>query len=89
VCTLRDFLDCATDEQLTKTGGSALLPSSVSKLFSGDLQRLRRVTDIPEVPLSEVDEWNDMVRMLCMGTAGLAQYLMDSWPEDLDYFWLE
>ena len=89
VCNLSDFLGYASDAQLNHRGGSALLPSKMAAMFGPERERLRDVADIPDAPVSSVQQWNDMVQVLLMGTTGLAQYLMDSFPEDLDYFWLE
>jgi protein-tyrosine-phosphatase len=89
VCNLSDFLRYLSDEQITKRGGSSLMPRSMADLIESEKERLRSFDDIPDAPLSSVPEWNDMVRVITMGTAGLAQYLIDSFPEDLEYFWLE
>ena len=89
MCTLHDFLPYASDEQLGKRGGTALLPRRMADMVAPEVDRLRRLPDIERAELSNVPDWNDMVLSILLGTAGLVQYLIDSCPADLDYFWLE
>ena len=89
VCVLSDFLRYASNEQLAKRGASSLMPRNMAQLVTPDVARLRALSDIPQAQLSRVDEWNYMVKCILLGNAGLMQYLLDSYPDDLDYFWLE
>lgn len=89
VCTLQEFLSYASDEQLGKRGGTALLPRRMADMVAPEVARLRRLPDIDRAALSDVQGWNDMTLSILLGTAGLVQYLMDSMPSDLEYFWLE
>jgi hypothetical protein len=89
VCRLHDFLCYASEAKLRQRGAQSLVPRDMAKLFEDDLQRLRGLQEIHEVPLSSVKEWNEMFLTILLCTAGLVAYLIDSCPEDLDYFWLE
>ena len=44
---------------------------------------------VPTSTLSDVEQWNEMVLAIMLGAAGLVQYVMDSYPEDIREFWLE
>ena len=89
LCCLSDFLQYASNEQLSKRGGSALVPQKLGRLLDQDLSALKAVSDIPSESLSSVAEWNDMVKVILVAVAGLTKYCLDSFPEDLHYFWLE
>jgi protein-tyrosine-phosphatase len=89
VCRLHDFLSYASEAQLRERGAQSLVPRDMAKLFMYDLSRLRSLPDVQEAPLSRVKEWNEMFLTIMLCTAGLVAYLIDSCPEDLDYFWLE
>jgi hypothetical protein len=93
ICSLVDFASYASSEQLSRRGGSALVPSKMGPLVESALQEGSAISsdeaDIPEVALSEVQQWNQMVCLIALCTSGLVQYLVDSFPADLHYFWLE
>lgn len=89
ICTLSDFLDYASWKQIHERGGQALLPHNMSRLIVDDYPRLSAQKDIQIAPLSNVGKWNEMVLTILVGVAGLAKYVIDSYPEDLDQFWLE
>lgn len=65
------------------------MPQKLGRLLDRDPSELKDMQDIPAASLSSIAEWNDMVRVILVAVAGLAQYCLDSFPEDLHYFWLE
>lgn len=88
VCTLHDFLRYVPDEKFQQQGGSALLPKELSRMVDTELTQLKTVTDIPNAELGKVQEWNNMLKCIVVGVAGVTQYLMDSYPKNLDRPWL-
>lgn len=88
VCKLHEFLDYVSDEKLRQKGGSALLPTELSHMVDADVTALKTVPDIPTAELQKVQDWNNMLKCIVVGVAGVTQYLIDSYPEDLDQSWL-
>lgn len=88
ICKLHEFLEYASDERLQQKGGSALLPTQLSHMLGSEVTQLKSVADIPTAELSQVQDWNVMLKCIVVGVAGVTQYLMDTHPEDLDQPWL-
>eukprot|EP00892_Ulva_mutabilis_P010733 jgi/Ulvmu1/8031/UM004_0268.1 len=88
ICKLHEFLNYVPDDKLRQKGGSALLPTQLSHMVGEDIASLKTVQDIPTAELGAVGDWNNMLKCIVVGVAGVTQYLMDSYPEDLDQAWL-
>lgn len=79
------------DATLLRKGGLALLPRDMHAALSSPprpLRELRQVVDVPRPELTDASgagaaEWEDMVCTLMLCCAGLAAYLIDSYPPDL------
>ncbi len=94
VRVLSEFGSYATTAVLLREGGSALLPRRMSALLAPVLARLRGpggggvgVSGVarPDLLTAGPEEWNHMVVCILLGAAGLAKYLMDSFPDDEEF----
>jgi len=86
---LSDFSGWCSDAELTREGGTALLPRSLSGQLAPGLAEARGVVDIPRPDLSSPEayaQWDAMKCSILLGNAGLLQYLKDSWPKDMPHW---
>ncbi|KAI8471192.1 MAG: hypothetical protein J3K34DRAFT_520690 [Monoraphidium minutum] len=82
------------DAALLRPGGTALLPQDMRAALAAPrrpLAELRAAVDVPRPDMTDATAggaaaWEAMVATTMLGVAGLARYLMDSYPPDLpDY----
>lgn len=79
----------AQDSALLRRGGLALLPRDYASALAAPprpLPELRALVDVPRPDLSDPEAaaaWDELVAELMVCVAGLARYLIDSYPPDL------
>lgn len=84
---LDQFSQCCGSDIL-KTGGSALLERELSAIVQPVMQKDVKIPDVlrPDLLQKGPEKWNTMVQAMIISCAGLVQYLIDVYPEDMPYY---
>lgn len=89
VCLLTNFNHYETDAEVTRCGGTALLPSKLAVMLRPGLKESKAIVDVVSPDLSAADgtlQWDRTVNTLILATAGLVKYLIDAYPENMPHW---